>query len=260
MKKKKTLKSAVIAVLVLVAGPLLFVSCGSSSSSKKLIKKGLYECDSQLQAAIRHIERRSFSNASRILEELKFQCGGSHFMDTVYYYNAISHFRQRQYDDARFEFEILHREFPRSVFIDEAHFRVAQIYYLRSQPPRRDQTETREAMRLFNDYLELFPKGVFADSARTLFMSSLNKLAEKEFNTALFYRRQKQHEAALIYYRSVLAAYPDSRFAPEAIVGMAEMLVLLGRTQDAEEVMEELDVAVFGDALRARIEAVKQRL
>ena len=253
MSLKKILTLAAVTAIAAVS-----FSCGNSP--KKLIKKGLYDCNNRLQTAVQRMEKRNFNDAIRIFEEIKFQCGGSPMMDTVYYYTAISYFRQRQFDDARVEFEALYREFPRSPFAEEAHFRVAQMRYLRSPRIQRDQAETKEAMKLFNDYFEMYPEGVFTDSAKILFASALNKVAEKEYSVATFYRKQRKHEAALIYYRSVLSTYPDSDFAPPAIVGMVEMLVQLGRVQDAGEVIEELDAAAFEERLQLRIEAVRQKL
>jgi outer membrane protein assembly factor BamD len=258
-KIKKSMNPKKTLVFAVLTAALLFLSCGGSDA-KRLIRKGLYNCHDRLETAKREVNRRSFNNALRILDELKFQCGGSPMMDTVYYYAGIAHFRQKQYDDARYEFEILYREHPRSPFAEEANFRVAQMRYMQSLPWFRDQTATKDAMRLLTDYVDLYPSGVYADSARILFTSALNKLARKEFNNALFYRRQREHDAALIYYRAVLAEYPESDFAPEAIVGMAEMLLVLGRTQDAYEVLEELEFSAFGDGLRGRLEAVRERL
>jgi len=247
-------------MLVFTVFAAVFALSCSGPSSKKLIKAGLYNCEERLETAKRDVERRAFSGAVRILADIEYQCGGSPVMDAVYYWSAVAHLRQKQYDDARHEFERLYREFPRSAFAEEAYFRIAHMRYIQSLPSFRDQTETKEAMRLFNDYIDAYPAGVYADSARALFVSALNKLAQKEFNNADFYRKQREHEAALIYYRTVLAQYPESRYAPEAIVGMAEMLVLLGRTQDAQEVMEALEASLFEEGLRLRIEAVWQSL
>jgi len=252
--------AAKVAAVAVVAAALSGVVSCADTSTKKLVKKGLYNCSERLQTAVKRMEKKNYTDAIRVLDDVKFQCGGSPVMDSAYYYTAISHIRLKQYDDARSEFEALYAEFPRSPFVEEAHFRVAQIRYMRSLPSFRDQADTKEAMRLFNDYVDLYPGGVYADSARALYASSLNKLAEKEFNTALFYRKQKEHNAALIYYRAVLSEYPESKFAPEAIVGMAEMLVLLQRTREAAEAVEDLDATVFDEGLRARIEAVRQKV
>jgi outer membrane protein assembly factor BamD len=250
-------KAAMAAVAVTAL--LAMVSC-AGASTKTLVRKGLYNCSERLHTAVGRVEKKNYTDAVRILEDIKFQCGGSPVMDSVYYYAALSQFRQKQYEEARAEFEALYGEFPRSPFVEEAYFRIAHIRYMRSLPSFRDQTDTREAMRLFNDYLDLYPGGVYADSARALYAQSLDKLAEKEFNNALFYRKQKEHNAALIYYRAVLSEYPESRFAPEAVVGMAEMLVVLQRDKEAAEAVDELDAAAFGEGLRARIEAVRQKL
>jgi outer membrane protein assembly factor BamD len=255
MKTKKIRMIAAFAVTAL----LTMVSC-ADTSPKKAVKKGLYNCSERLQVAARRMEKKNYVDAIRILDDVKFQCGGSAAMDTVYYYTAVAYFSQKQYEEARAEFEALYGEFPRSPFVEEAHFRIAHTRYMRSLPSFRDQTETKEAMRLFNDYVDLYPNGVYADSAKALYALSLDKLAEKEFNNALFYRKQKEHNAALIYYRAVLSGYPESRFAPEAVVGMAEMLVALQRTREAAEAVGELDAAVFDEGLRARIEAIRQKV
>jgi len=249
-----------VVVAVAVTALLAMASCAADTSSKKLVKKGLYNCSERLKTATKRMEKKNYADAIRILDDIKFQCGGSPLMDTVYYYVAISYFRQKQYEEARAEFESLYGEFPRSPFVEEAHFRIAHTRYLRSLPYFRDQTETKEAMRLFNDYLDVYPNGVYADSAKALYKQSLDKLAEKEFNNALFYRKQKEYNAALIYYKAVLSGYPESKFAPEAVVGMAEMLVTLQRIREAAEAVGELDATVFDEGLRVRIEAIKQKV
>ncbi|MDR2592505.1 MAG: outer membrane protein assembly factor BamD [Chitinispirillales bacterium] len=261
-RKRPPLIAAANAAVVAVAAVALSVAAASCSgtSSKSLIKKGLYNCSERLQAAVARMDKKNYTDAIRILDDVKFQCGGSPVMDSVYYYTAISHFRLKQYDDARAEFESLYAEFPRSPYVEEAHFRIAHMRYMKSLPYFRDQTDTKEAMRLFNDYADLYPRGAHVDSAKILYAQSLNKLAEKEFNNALFYRKQREHNAALIYYRAVISEYPESKFASEAVVGMAEMLVALQRTREAAEAVGELDAAAFDEKLRARIEAVRQQV
>ena len=244
----------------LIAAALAVLCASCASESKKLIKKGLYNCSARLEAVVKRMEKKNYTNAVRILDEIKYQCGGSEVMDTVYYYAANCHFAMKQYEDARNEFDNLYREHPRSPFVEEAQYRIAHMRYLQSAKYYRDQTETKDALRLLDDYLDIYPNGAYSDSARVLFKASIEKLAEKEFRTAIFYRKQKEHEAALIYYRSLLSEYPESKFAPESVVGMVEMLVSLGRVQEAREVIEELDSAAFEEALKIRIEAVKQQL
>ena len=253
MNVKKMLFFVAVTAAVIVSG------CGSSSSTK-LIKKGLYNCNSRLETAMKRMEKRNYSDAIRIFDEIKYQCGGSSLMDTVYYHAAMSHFHLKQYSDARVEFESLQMEYPRSPFVEESHYRIGQMRYLRSHNARRDQTETKEAIRLLGDYIDLYPNGVFADSARHFRTLAVEKLAEKEFRNAMFYRRQKEHNASLIYFNTLLTQYPQSKFIPEAVVGTVEALTAVGRVEDARETLETLEMADFSEPLQKRLEAVILRL
>ncbi|MDR0305853.1 MAG: outer membrane protein assembly factor BamD [Chitinispirillales bacterium] len=237
-----------------------FIICGCASNSSKLIKKGLYKCESRFETAKKNFDKRNYGGAIRILDEIKYQCGGSPMMDTVIYYTAMSHFHLKQYIDARTEFENLQHEHPRSPFVEEARYRLAQMRYLQSRSSSRDQSETREAVRLFGDYMDLYPQGVHLDSARHFSSLAVNKLAEKEFNIAMFYRKQREHEAALIYFRTVMTQYPESKFTSESVIGMVEALTALGRVEDAREIVDELDIADFSETLRRRLDMVKLRL
>ncbi|MCL2688749.1 MAG: outer membrane protein assembly factor BamD [Chitinispirillia bacterium] len=245
--------------LVTVTVAAIMVS-GCANSPKRLIKKGLYNCNARFETAMTRIEKRNYNDAIRILDEIKYQCGGSSLMDTVYYHTAMSHFRLKQYADARVEFENLQMNYPRSPFIEESYFRLGQMRYLRSNRWNRDQTETKEALRLLGDYLDRYPNGVFADSARHFHTLSNEKLAEKEFRNAMFYRRQKEHSASLIYFNSLLADFPNSKFIPEATVAMLEALVTVGRVEDARETLDEIETADFSEPLQKRIETVVFRL
>jgi outer membrane protein assembly factor BamD (BamD/ComL family) len=94
----------------LIAAALAVVCVYCASESKKLIKKGLYNCSSRLETAAKRMGKKNYTNAIRILDEIKYQCGGSEVMDTVYYYAANCHIGMKQYEDARNEFDNLYRE------------------------------------------------------------------------------------------------------------------------------------------------------
>jgi outer membrane protein assembly factor BamD len=248
-------------VLFFAAAAAIFAcGCASSASSKKLIKKGLYDCNDRLETAMKRIEKKNYNDAIRILDEIKYQCGGSSSMDTVYYHTAMSHLRLRQYTDARVEFENLLHEHPRSNFVEESYYRLGQMRYLKSNKYSRDQTETKEAIRLLGDYMDLYPNGAYADSVRHFHTLAIEKLAEKEYRNAMFYYKQKEYEAALIYFNSLLSQYPRSKYTSEAAVGMAEALFAAGRVEDAREAVEELEFDDFGELLQKRLAVLMLKL
>ncbi|MFP4163605.1 MAG: outer membrane protein assembly factor BamD [Chitinispirillaceae bacterium] len=247
------LKKTVFSVIALV----FLISC---ASTREALKGKEFDCSERLQTVKKRMSQKNHTDAVRILDEIKYQCGGTPLMDSVYYYAGVANFRQKEYIDARIEFERLSREFPRSPFVEEAQYRVAHMIYLQSNPFDRDQTETKEAVYHFSTFLEQFNSGNYADSARHYIRLSKEKLAKKELKTALFYRKQGQHEAALVYFKSLLSQYPDSKYNDEARVYMADVLLKLERAEEAGKIIEEIDGSGFGEELKEEFDSVKARL
>lgn len=253
MGKNMNFKTTVLSVVALC----FLVSCAATSKAQK---DRQFDCSKRLETVKKRMSKKNHTDAVRILDDIKYHCGGSAFMDSVYYYGGIANFRMKQYTDARIEFERLSREFPRSPFVEEAQYRVGQMIYLQSNPFDRDQTETKEAVYYFNTFLERFGSGNYADSARHHISLCKEKLAKKELKNALFYHKQKQHEAALVYFKSLLSQYPESKYINEARVYMVEALLDLKRSDEAQEIFKDLDSSGFGEKLKEKFDFVKTRL
>lgn len=253
MGKNMNLKTTVLSVVALC----FLVSCAATSNAQK---EKQYDCSERLETAMKRVSKKNYTDAVRILDDIKYQCGGSALMDSVYYYGGIANFRMKQYTDARIEFERLSREFPRSQFVEEAQYRVGQMIYLQSNPFDRDQTETKEAVYYFSTFLERFGSGTYADSARHHIRLCKEKLAKKELKNALFYHKQGQNEAALVYFKSLLSQYPESEYVNEARVYMTQILLDLNQNDEAKEVFEDLDSSGFGEKLKEKFDSVKTRL
>ncbi|KMQ50122.1 outer membrane assembly lipoprotein YfiO [Chitinispirillum alkaliphilum] len=219
-----------------------------------------YNCSERIEDAIEAFENRREGTAINILEEMKFQCGGTDLMDSVHYYLGMSHMRLNQFMDSRIEFERLRREYPFSPFAAEAHFRIGQLLYKQSNPPDRDQTETIEAIRVFNSFLNQFPSSDFADSVTVYLNKSVDKLAQKEYNNARFYRRQGKHDASLIYYNSLISKYPTTVYAQKGLIDMGEILFEMGRRSEAQEIVEKIKVSELDEELKNRVNVLIARL
>jgi outer membrane protein assembly factor BamD len=117
---------------------------------------------------------------------------------------------------------------------------IALSVYKTSRPVDRDQAETKEAIKLFRDFIENYSSSVFADSARKYLGRAVDKLAEKEYNSARFYQKIGEKEAAVICYKSFVNDYAGSGFAPQAQLNLGQILIELGRESEAREVLDGL--------------------
>jgi outer membrane protein assembly factor BamD len=240
---------------------ILAVSCCflASCAGGQKVKKPKYECSPRIAQAIQKYKKKKYSAAKTMLEDVKIQCAGSDALDTAQYYIGMSLLQMKLYPEAKLEFTQLIQEFPNSEYYEEALFRVAYSVYKGSRSVERDQTETREAYRLFADYLENYPSSTYADSAQKYIKMAVNKLAQKEYESARFYQKIGEKEAAIVCYKTFITEYPGSEFTPMARLNLGQTLFDLKRLSEAKEVLGALitqepdsDIAKKADELLAR--------
>lgn len=199
-----------------------------------------YSCSAELAKAVELYQKGRFSKAILALEEIKMQCGGGPVIDSVLYYIGMCNMGQKKYPEARAAFQDLARDYPNSPLSEEAQFRVGVSVYSESSAFYRDQEETKNAIRLFRDFLSNYPKSQMADSVSRYLEEAVDKLAKKEFENALFYEKNRQPESAAVYYKAFMNEFPDSKYANDVQLNLCKILIDLNRADEAKEILESL--------------------
>ncbi len=249
-------------ILLLPAALLVLASCASGSKVKA---KHLYDCSGKLQEGIDKYEKKKFSSAQFILSEIITKCPGHSANDTTLYYLAKSFLAMKKPDEAKLEFEHLVLTFPSSAYNEEARYLLGYSSFLASSPWYLDQTSTKDAQHRLRSFLESNPQSRFADSARAYIGKCDNKLAEKDFQAAKFYEKTNHYEAAIVYYKYIVDEFPESPFALQAKLSIAQNLIFLSRNSEAIAFLDELieqskDDSVVKKAAALRQKAVKKQL
>ena len=226
--------------LLLVIASLALSGFLPAEAKWKPKRKRRYDCTRQLQRALGRFEKGRYNEVKAILAETKMQCNGHSAMDSILYYLGSAQLRSRNPEEAKIQFERLIIDFPNSKFSEEAFFRIGHCSYAASNPAIRDQSTTRDAIRELSDFIDKYPEGAFADSARKYLNACYEKLAEKEYLNARFYEKIEKWESAIVYYRELIQAYPESKFVPESKYSIAHALSQVQRPGEAREVLEEL--------------------
>jgi outer membrane protein assembly factor BamD len=212
-----------------------------ASAALKKGKDRTVDCSKKLNEALLLYKNKRYSQAQLKLSDMKVQCNGSSVMDSVLYYLGMTDIFTKKYIEARTEMELLVQDYPQSAFFNEAKFRIPYCVYKQSNSFERDQKETEEAIRLFRDYLtETSSTGWEIDSARFYYKDAIEKMAKKEFQAAKFYERVEKYEAAVVYYRTFLNDFPESKFSDEAQLNLLQVLVHLERNAEAQEALDEM--------------------
>lgn len=224
--------------------PLLSFTCISililSLSADAKRKHRQYDCNAIISQAVKDYQAKKYSKVKTSLDNVKTNCNGSPYMDSAYFYLGMSYLQTKMYIEARSELERVVSDFPDSPLFYEAKFRAALAVYLQAHPSDRDQKETVEAVGLFKDILEVYPSCPVADSINYYLNAATDKLAEKDYNNAQFYERMGEYEAAVVYYKSFVTQYPDSKFADQAKLTTAELLAKLDRKNEAADAITDL--------------------
>jgi outer membrane protein assembly factor BamD len=247
-------------LLFIFVGIIIIATSFTSDAEWKSRRKKRYDCTRDLTRAIARYEKGRYNEAKTILGETKYQCTGHSSMDSILYYLGMSALRAKTPEEARTEFDRLVIDFPNSPFAEEAHFRIGHGSYLSSNPPERDQSKTKDAIRELSGFIDDYPGSVFADSARVYIAKCENKLARKEYETARFYQKLEKYEAAIVYYRALTDDYPESEFVAESRLSIAYCLAKIQRTSEARQVLEQLLEKGPGEEIAKKARSTMERL
>jgi outer membrane protein assembly factor BamD len=238
---KKTLQLCIAVILVV---------CVSQQASGAQKRK--YDCTKHIHTAIEKYQKKYYNGAKTLLADAKYNCSGHQAMDTLLYYLGKCDLKVNSPAEARIEFDRLIQDFPTSAFSDETHFLLGYCSYLESNPVERDQEKTHQAIRDLSEFIDRFPQSAYIDSARKFIGLSMEKLAQKNFNNARFYEKVDQFESAIVYYKYVIADYPQSKLSTMARLAIAQNLVALSRSGEAKVALQELLSSKPADATIVR--------
>lgn len=180
------------------------------------------------------------------------QYPGTEQTDDALYYLGLAYVHIKDYALASSQFDRLVRDFPTTPYAPGALYWLARCDDLQSHPAPLDQTETQRALDRYGQFLEQYPSDSLAASARTRVAALRDRLAEKRFRNAKLYLKLKQYAAADLYLRDVLSEYPNSRWAGESALLLADVLQRLGKREEAVKTLQQLLASGPDEELRRR--------
>jgi outer membrane assembly lipoprotein YfiO len=124
--------------------------------------------------------------------------------------------KAERYDEAIGAFQKLVDDYQNSPLVDRAKYEVAYCAYKASLAPAYDQQPTDKALAAFERFSEEATDKALTEEADETLRRLKDRAAEKSFEIASFYERQKKYAGAVTYYEEVVKKYPNSSFAEKA--------------------------------------------
>jgi outer membrane protein assembly factor BamD len=156
------------------------------------------------------------------------------------YYLAECMIARREYVDAAREFRRMVDAFPRHSLAPDALLRAGDAYAEMWGNPELDPTYAETAVATYEELMQRF-RGTPAAQRAQLRINRLNEMfAEKEYRGGVFYLRLKAYDSAIIYFKDVVAKYPQSPHAPMAVVRLVEVYDVLQYEEERDEMCQYL--------------------
>jgi len=212
----------------------LLVGCGGGDPYQGMDAEALF------RIAENEYAEESYDNAIEVLERLIINFTDFPRLADARMMLAEAYFEEGDYLTARSEYQRFrdrHVGHPRAA---EAALGECRSLAALAPVPQRDQTHTRDAVTVCGNVVVDYAGTEQAAAAQELRTALRYTLAEKEFLNAQHYFRRKQYDPAIVYYQFVVDLYPETEFAPRALLGLYRSNSEIGYDDLAEEARARL--------------------
>ena len=199
-----------------------------------------YDAAGLLDRGMAAYRDREWSEAIRYLDHFVLENPTHPRVQEARYYLADAYFEREEYITAAGRFTRLAEDYPNGEWADDARFKVCDAYRELAPEPTLDQQYTQAAIDHCQALIVYHPDSEHVAAAREIVSTMENRLARKAFLNGEFYARRDAFDSALIYYESVLARWPQSPAAPDALRGMINAYERIGYEEEATAARERL--------------------
>ncbi len=225
---------------------LILVGCAAQTIQKAA------DAQFYLDRGKQYMERKDYIKAQADFQTVIESYPASMLVDQAQFWLAEAHYSNEDYVTAAYEYDRVYKDYPSSRHAEEAQYKRAMCYYHESPKAPLDQKNTQLAIDEFNRFISNYPRSKFLDDANARIQELRNKLALKEYKNAETYRKLKQYDAAMQYYRYVINDYPRSVWADESQYGIGLVQLKLENYERAREVFERLVSLNVSDELKEK--------
>lgn len=177
-----------------------------------------------------------WSKASVSLERFLLESPATDRRTTqAHFFLAETYFATGDQLRAAREFRLVSDGSPNDSLAAEALMRAGDAYADLWRRPELDPTYGQQALATYQEFLNRFAGSRVEPRVRERVAFLENKFADKSFKAALYYVRLKAYDSAILYLRDLLATYPRSTVAPEALTRLVEAYRSIGYTEELKE-------------------------
>jgi outer membrane protein assembly factor BamD len=154
--------------------------------------------------------------------------------------------------------------YPTNRRADYAQYKLGLAHYRQMRRPQRDQTETRDAIREFEAFVERYPNSDLMPEVRTKLREARDRLSHSDYLVGFFYYRQRWYPGAIDRFRTVLKDDPEYTGRDAVYFHLAESYLKIKRQSEAlpyyERLVAEFQQSEHLDDAQKRINEIRATL
>ena len=154
--------------------------------------------------------------------------------------------------------------YPTNPRADYAQMQLGMVHYNQMLNPQRDQTETKEAIKEFQTFVDRFPNSKLITQVKQKLREARDRLADADLQVANFYTSIRNYAGADARYRSILKEDPEYTRKDSLYFHLAEMLEKADKKAEAlpyyERLVNEYEQSEHLEEAKRRIERLKLEL
>jgi outer membrane protein assembly factor BamD len=133
------------------------------------------------------------------------------------------------------EFRKASDDTPNDPLAPDALLRVGDAYADLWRRPELDPSYGQTALATYQELINRYPGTPAAKRAEERIKDLQERFAYKEYKAALYYMRLKAYDSAILYLKDLVATYPRSAIAPDALLRLVQAYRTLGYKEDVQE-------------------------
>jgi len=130
--------------------------------------------------------------------------------------------------------------YPTNSRADYAQYKAGLAHVKQMRGPQRDQTETREAIRELQAFVDRYPNSKLMPEVRSKLREAKDRLSESDYLVGFFYFRQRWYPGAIDRFKDLLKNDPEYTGRDAVYFHLAESLVKVKLEAEALPYLEKL--------------------
>jgi len=151
--------------------------------------------------------------------------------------------------------------YPTNPRADYAQYKAGLAHLKQMRGPQRDQTETREAIKELQAFVDRYPNSKMLPEVRTKLREARDRLSESDYLVGFFYFRQRWYPGAIDRFKDLLKNDPDYTGRDAVYFHLAESLVKVKLEAEAlpylEKLIDEFEKSEFLEQAQRRATELK---